>query len=240
MKCLITGHRGSIGRRLNERLLQDGHQVFGVDLKDGVDCADISNLNSFRGVEVVFHLAAHLSPPKRNTMAACDGILAFAKQEKAKIVYASSAAIYNPQTMYGVHKLYGEGLFMTELPTTASLRLFNVYGGNGIGLIDKIQKKDHIRINGSGMQRRDYVHVNDVVDAFIAAVNWQGIVDIGTGTSYSVNEVLDMFEYTDYEHIKGNGGVANSVAKLNIEFPWKPTYILPQYAEAQVAATTQH
>lgn len=238
MKCLVTGHRGSIGRRLNERLIRDGHTVFGVDLKDGVDCADISNLNSFCGVEVIFHLAAHLSPPKKNTMDSCDGILSFAKREKSKIVYASSAAVYNPQTMYGVHKLYGEGLFMTELKNTAALRLFNVYGGNGIGLIDKIQKKEHIRVNGSGMQRRDYVHVNDVVDAFIAAINWEGTVDIGTGISYSVNQVLEMFEYTDYEHVKGYGGVPDSVAKLNVEFPWKPTYILPQYAEAQVVTTS--
>lgn len=237
-KILCTGHRGNIGRRLNERLLQDGHQVFGVDLKDGVDCADISNLNSFRGVEVIFHLAAHLSPPKKNTMDACDGILAFAKQEKAKVIYASSAAIYNPQTMYAVHKLYGEGVFMTELENTAVLRLFNVYGGRGIGLIDKIQKNEHIKINGSGMQRRDYVHINDVVEAFVAALNWKGVVDIGTGTSYSVNDVLEMFEYTDYEHIVRNGGVADSVANININFPWKSTYILPQYAEASMVASS--
>lgn len=227
-KCLISGHRGSIGRRLNERLLQDGHQVFGVDLKDGKDCADVTNLDSFRGVEVIFHLAAHLEFPKKNTMDACDGIMAFAKQENAKIIYASSAAIYNPQTMYAVHKLYGEGLFMTNWANTAVLRLFNVYGGNGIGLIDKIQKKEHILVNGNGRHRRDYVHVNDVVEAFVAALksNWRGVVDIGTGKSTSVMEVLEMAEYQDYEHINHEGGVYDSKANLNYNFPWYAQYDL--------------
>lgn len=231
MKCLITGHRGSIGRILNERLLQDGHQVFGVDLKDGVDCADISNLDSFRGVEVIFHLAAHLKHPKKNTMAACDGILAFVKRENAKLIYASSAAIYNPHSMYAVHKLYGEGLFMTEWPKTAILRLFNVYGGTGFGLIDKIQRKEHIKINGSGLHKRDYVHVHDVVDAFKAALesDWRGIVDIGTGHSTSVLEVLQMAQWNDYEHIVQNGGVVDSQAKLNYLFPWHARQDLQTY-----------
>lgn len=225
-KILLTGHRGNICKRLNESLLQDGHEVFGVDIKDGVDCADVTNLNSFRGVDTIFHLAAHLEHPKKNTIEACHGILDFAKQENAKIIYASSAAIYNPTSLYAAHKLYGEALFRHHHKDTAILRLFNVYGGDGIGLIDKIQRKEHIKVNGSGEQRRDYVHINDVVEAFLTAFNVDmvGEVDIGTGMSHSVNQVLVMANHNDYEHVIGDGGVKNSQAEIHIDFPWHPKY----------------
>lgn len=220
-----------IGRRLNKALLRLGHEVYGVDIKDGVDCADVENLTDFKGVSTVFHLAAHLSPPRRNTMDACDGVLEFARRNNAKIIYASSAAVYNPWDMYGVHKLYGERLFHTQWNNTASLRLFNVYGGGGIGLVDRVIRQEHIKVNGSGEQRRDYVHVDDVVEAFVAAFesNWVGTVDIGTGQSHSVKEVLRMFEWSDFEHVKKDGGVPDSVAVKNYLFPWNSTIKLHDY-----------
>lgn len=237
-KVLITGHRGSLGRRLNEALLSKGYEVYGVDIKDGLDCADITNLNSFRGAKVIFHLAAHLQYPKKNTMDACDTIAQFAKQEGAKVIYASSAAIYNPWSMYAIHKLYGEGVF-AQLPNTMILRLFNVYGGDGFGLIDKIQKEELLKVNGNGKQRRDYVHVNDVVEAFIAAMEHdvKGVTDIGTGRSHSVNEVLRMFEYVNYEHVPRDGGVEDSIAKVDKVFPWSHTLELEDYAKTYLAQT---
>ena len=234
-KILLTGHRGNICSRLNQRLLQDGHEVFGVDLKDGVDCADVTNLDSFKDVEVVFHLAAHIQYPKKNTMDACDGIAEFIRGRKhnIKVIYSSSAAIYSPYTMYAVHKLYGEALFSEKVfkSKLAILRLFNVYGGSGIGLIDKIDKREHINVYGNGEQRRDYVHINDVVDAFVSTLDhdYSGVADVGTGSSYSVNKVLEMADYSDFEHTKNYGGVMDSKANLNPLFPWYPKYDLQTY-----------
>ena len=37
MKILVTGHKGYIGSRLYQRLLELGHEVVGLDLKDGKD-----------------------------------------------------------------------------------------------------------------------------------------------------------------------------------------------------------
>ena len=37
MKILVTGHRGFIGKKLFAALQKDSHEVYGVDLKDGID-----------------------------------------------------------------------------------------------------------------------------------------------------------------------------------------------------------
>lgn len=230
-KVLITGHRGSIGRVLNRRLLDRGYEVLGVDIKDGIDCADPSNLDAFKGVDTIFHLAAHIYPPKKNTIEACHGIAQFAKEQGARLVYASSAAVYNPDTLYAIHKLYGEQVFKNELKNVAILRLFNVYGGTGNGLIDRIDREEHIQVNGNGEQRRDYVHVKDVADAFIAAGEYKvfGTVDIGTGKSTSVNEVLQMSGHLDFEYVPRDGGVPSSTATKNYLFPWHHTRELEDY-----------
>ena len=36
-RCLVTGHKGYIGNRLYDKLLLKGHEVHGIDLKDGDD-----------------------------------------------------------------------------------------------------------------------------------------------------------------------------------------------------------
>ncbi len=236
MRIFITGHKGFIGRHLNQRLLDQGHEVMGADLKDGLDVADITNLDSFRGTSRIVHLAAHTKYPKKNTIDSCHGILDFYKSlsPRSKFIYASSAAVYGvpvgAPTLYGVHKLYGERLFESELECDelTILRLFNVYGGDGNGLIDRIGRKEHIKINGSGEQRRDYVHINDVVSAFVAALEHEifGTFDIGTGVSVSVNQVLDLAGYNDYEHVLGHGGVSNSIADTNYSFPWQAKHSL--------------
>ncbi len=38
-RCLITGHKGYIGSSLKQNLDQNGHETFGIDLKDGRDDA---------------------------------------------------------------------------------------------------------------------------------------------------------------------------------------------------------
>lgn len=234
MKIFISGHRGFIGRHLNEHLNKE-HEVFGADLKDGLDVADITNLDSFRGVDVVIHLAAHLKYPKKNTIEACHGIMEFCKREKAHLIYASSAAVYNPTSMYAVHKLYGETLFREGLSEWTVLRLFNVYGPGGQGIVDKIKNGEHLQIHGSGEQRRDYVHVNDVCESFSTVLNTdiKGTYDIGSGDNHSVNRLLEMAGHTNYDRVVYDPGVANSVARLNNNFPWHARETVQTYlAEA--------
>ncbi|HWD66140.1 MAG TPA: NAD-dependent epimerase/dehydratase family protein [Solirubrobacteraceae bacterium] len=111
-----------------------------------------------------------------------------------------------PMTPYGATKAAGEMLMSAYTSVygvrCTAIRLTNVYGPG-------MQAKDSIvarlmrairlgttfEIYGDGEQVRDYVHVTDVVAAAARALedaSWQGPVVIGTGTSLSVLDVVDV------------------------------------------------
>ena len=55
MKILVTGHKGFIGSKLTQKLIKMGHEVLGIDLKEGRDLSYCLPNESF---DFVFHLAA--------------------------------------------------------------------------------------------------------------------------------------------------------------------------------------
>ena len=59
MNLLVTGHKGYIGGNLFARLKELGHNVMGIDLKEGEDILDGFQQKHYDfKPEVVFHLAA--------------------------------------------------------------------------------------------------------------------------------------------------------------------------------------
>ncbi|TCS95632.1 NAD-dependent epimerase/dehydratase family protein [Hazenella coriacea] len=153
-----------------------------------------------------------------------------------KVVYASSAAVYgNPEYLpidelhsvrplsgYGVskytpeqylhvyHELYG-------LRYTI-LRYANVYGirqdprGEG-GVLsiftDRVLRNQSVMIYGDGEQTRDYIYVEDVAKANVAAID-QGngeVLNIGTGIQTSLNEVIQLFEEVSGKNIQVDYGL---------------------------------
>jgi len=140
-----------------------------------------------------------------------------------RFVFASSAAVYgdthspqkkedatlNPTSPYGLSKSAAEnyvGLFYKVYGLeTVSLRYFNVYGrrqrfdinssyGSVIAIfINRILKNMPLTIHGDGEQTRDFVYIQDIVDANMLALNSKNAVgeifNVGTGTSVTVNQV---------------------------------------------------
>ncbi|MBF0447955.1 MAG: ADP-glyceromanno-heptose 6-epimerase [Magnetococcales bacterium] len=120
----------------------------------------------------------------------------------------------NPLNVYGYSKLFFDryvARFLPEIKTTvAGLRYFNVYGpreehkGRMASMVyqlhDKIRKTGQAQLFcGSGGyedggQRRDFIHVSDVVDVnlFLArsATPIQGAFNVGTGKSRSFNAIV--------------------------------------------------
>lgn len=110
----------------------------------------------------------------------------------------------NPISPYGVaKKVAGDYLFayreLHGLEFTA-LALANVYGPRqdphgeaGVVAIfaGRLLSGDQCTIYGDGEQTRDYVYVDDVVDAFVRAAEKGGglIINIGTGVETSVNDL---------------------------------------------------
>ena len=88
-----------------------------------------------------------------------------------------------------------------------NLRYFNVYGERQplrgqyapvVGLfLEQWRSGDKFTIVGDGEQRRDFTHVRDVVRANIAAAERASdisteLINVGTGTNHSVNQIADM------------------------------------------------
>ena len=144
-------------------------------------------------------------------------------------------------------KLYTE---MYGLPTVV-LRYFNVYGERAprkgqyapvIGIF-KRQKEagEPLTIVGDGLQRRDFVHVSDVVDANIRAA--AAVVDsscygqmynIGSGENFSIKEIADWIDHNQV-HIPARVGEVR-VSLANIEkfqnaFNWEPMIKLDEWVK---------
>lgn len=176
MKTLVTGGCGFIGSHLVERLLQEGDHVTVLDdlstgrsanLKEAINHprlevseGDITRgeviRNYFKGVEVVFHLAAladivpSIERPMDYYRANVTGtvtVLEAARLAAVKrVVYAASSSCYGipdlyptpetapikPEYPYALTKYLGERLLLhwgkVYKMKTVSLRLFNVYG----------------------------------------------------------------------------------------------------------------
>ena len=150
------------------------------------------------------------------------------KHGVSRLVFSSSSSVYgdaeevptsencklNPMSPYALHKLIGEQYckLYSELYgiDTVSLRYFNVYGDRqptegayclvmGIFAGQRLNNKP-MTIRGDGEQRRDFTHVDDVVDANIRCmeyvdVEFKGdVYNIGNGDNRSVNEIADLID----------------------------------------------
>ena len=66
-----------------------------------------------------------------------------------------------------------------------------------VGIFEKqYQNGEPLTITGDGFQRRDFTHVNDIVDGLILTSEnetcWDEI-ELGRGSNYSINELASMF-----------------------------------------------
>jgi UDP-glucose 4-epimerase len=144
-------------------------------------------------------------------------VLELAREHDAQVVFASTGgAIYGecerpateaaerqPVSPYGTSKLAAEEYLAAwnRLYGTShvALRLGNVYGPRqdphgeaGVVAIFLSRIRDGVpaTIFGDGSQTRDYVFVEDVVRAFVAAVGADGgVFNVGTGIETSVREL---------------------------------------------------
>ena len=100
MDLLVTGHRGYIGGNLFKKLQESGHNVRGIDLKEGKDIIDGITFEDDFTPEVIFHLAAiprvvySVENPvevMRNNIQSTSVVLEYAKEVGAMVVYSSSS-----------------------------------------------------------------------------------------------------------------------------------------------------
>lgn len=201
-----------------------------------------------------------------------------------RIVLASSATVYGPQAAqpvaesawphpqapYAVSKLAAEHYIFSlgELYsiTTVALRIFNAYGpGQRVPpvhapviphFVRSILSGASIVIHGDGRQTRDFVYIDDVVDALIAAAEARGVhgkvINVGSGEETSLDGLVAMLsELTDkrpdlIHNQQQGGGLSRLVADLNTArrlLDYRPQFRLrdglPQMIEAARLATAR-
>jgi nucleoside-diphosphate-sugar epimerase len=146
------------------------------------------------------------------------------RHDVKRFIFPSSAAVYaekgparkteksplRPVSPYAVTKVLGEALCRVYHEDyglgTVSLRLFNIYGarqaavGGYASVIPKfmraIAEGKRPEVHGDGKQTRDFVHVGDVVTAFLLAAERKGVsgeeFNIGSGKAVSIIALLDL------------------------------------------------
>lgn len=171
-----------------------------------------------------------------------------------RVVLASSGAIYGeqihhrvhenlppkPTSPYAVSKLCAEH-YVTSIGQlwgieTVMLRIFNAYGpGQPLLLshppvipqiMQQMLREGSVTIHGDGNQIRDFVYIDDVVDALVQAATAQNvdqtIINIGSGIGKSINEVVALTEKVlgkkaHVLHINANnGGVSRLVSNIDL------------------------
>ncbi|MBC1457809.1 NAD-dependent epimerase/dehydratase family protein [Listeria newyorkensis] len=147
-------------------------------------------------------------------------------QEVKRFVFASSAAVFGdeetmpkteispvkPLTPYAIDKLASEQYVLAYKTlyglNTSAARFFNVYGmrqnpespySGVISLLTKaFIKESTFQIYGDGNQTRDFIFVNDVVDALVLIANREEsngeVYNIGTGQPTSLNDLIGQYQ----------------------------------------------
>ena len=144
------------------------------------------------------------------------------KNHVSKIIFTSSAAVYgnpmylpidekhplNPLSPYGASKAASE-LYISAYHYSYNIdavifRLFNVYGygqsSKYAGVIkifmENALKNGPLEIFGDGFQTRDFIYVEDVIDAIVKSMKMDidfNIFNIGSGKSLSINSLAKIF-----------------------------------------------
>ena len=206
-----------------------------------VNICDYKNFDQYiEDVDLVFHLAAlpRIQPSFKNPLTTFKtnvegtiNLLDWCREKNTPLVYAGSSSTHGGvyKNPYTFTKWQGEELCKLYSKVyslqTAICRFYNVYGPHQltegeyctvIGIFERQKNNGEVlTITGDGQQRRDFTHVDDIVDGLIKCgldlINENNSVangetfELGRGINYSINEVANMFggEKTYIDQKKG-------------------------------------
>ena len=231
---------GNLTKELNNRDIPwIGIDLKDGDASDDL-CNGVPSWASAFEPDIVFHLAAiprvaySVKNPlhvMRNNVVSTSAVLDFARKKNIPVVYSSSSSVVGngdgPASPYALSKYVGEleALLYYELYglKTVALRYFNVYSYDQVADSEYATVvcnwKRYISnpglipfITGTGEQRRDMTHVDDIVSANIfcaESINkddlWGNWYDVGSGDNISLNElkdiVLQYFPNQEFEYV---------------------------------------
>ena len=203
----------STGKKENE---QKGCQYFDVDLSEIKDYTFFMD-----NVDVIFHIGALAriqpsltdpAPHIENNFISTLNILEYARLKNIPVVYAGSSSFHHGLygSPYAWSKWSGEELCKLYSSvydlTTSICRFYNVYGpyqledgdySTVLGIFEKQHRNgEPLTITAGGQQRRDFTHVEDIVDGLVRCAGHEfkaQFFELGTGVNFSINEIADLF-----------------------------------------------
>jgi ADP-L-glycero-D-manno-heptose 6-epimerase len=245
---LVTGGAGFIGSNL-VLALQERMPDARLTVIDDFRSGDFKNLTGYRGdfvaqnlatldwreqfgdekFDAIFHLASITDTTLHDQFVQVHDnvesfrrLLNFAKPNRTRVIYASSAATYGaastpsaetngaaPANVYAFSKAIMDNLARRATSESqdwiiVGLRYFNVYGPReghkGVPasmvyhLARQMKAEQRPRIFKHGDQKRDFVYVKDIVEGSIRALEAKpsGIYNLGSGHARSFNELIDV------------------------------------------------
>jgi UDP-glucose 4-epimerase len=211
---------------------QEGCNYVDADIRDVIDFDYF-----MEDVDIIYHLAAlaRIQPSFQypaNTLEV--GILGTMnilewikeKENKPRVVFAGSSSVHSGKMKnpYTFSKVVADDLcllYKKHFGVDVSIcRFYNVYGPHQltvgeyctvVGIFEnQYENKEPLTITGDGTQRRDFTHVDDIVDGLILTSEnetcWDEI-ELGRGNNHSINELADMFN-TETTYIDERPGEA--------------------------------
>jgi len=213
----------------------------------------------------IFHLAAlsRIQPsfenPSWTYSVNVDGtrrVVEYALRNGSKLIYSgSSSRHHNPMlSPYAMSKHIGEEwikMYKNAFELDAEIvRFYNVYGPGElvdspmaavIGLWRAAIKNDQpIKIHGDGQQKRDFTHIDDIIDGLIRIAEsnekHEDAWELGTGCNYSINEVANMFKYPNIKYVDDVKGNYRETLRINNDaidkLGWQPKDRLVEYIKS--------
>ena len=215
--------------------------------------------------DVIFHLAAlaRIQPSFKNphevfkvNALGTENVLEYARRDNIPVIYAGSSSTHGDHyaNPYTFTKWQGELLCemynkVYNLPTVIT-RFYNVYGPHQIldgayaaviGIFENLYNNNKtLTVTGDGEQRRDFTHVEDIVDGIIrCATNIEVAAgktfELGRGKNYSINEITEMFGEEEVEYIPARPGEKRITLCESIEarelLGWNPEIDIKDYIE---------
>ncbi len=230
----------------------------------GGDVRAMDNIDD-KPYDFIFHLAAlsRIQPSFQNPTLTfsvnVDGtkqVVEYAYQNKSKLIYAgSSSRHHNPMlSPYAMSKHMGEEwikMFKGVYGLNAEIvRFYNVYGPGE--LVDShmaaviglwraaVKNGTPILIHGDGNQKRDFTHIDDIVDGLIRIAEsdekHEDAWELGTGKNYSLNEVASLFAPHPIKYVDDVKGNYRETLRINDDaierLGWQPTDKLKDYIKS--------
>lgn len=211
------------------------------------------------------------NPPsylKANLLGTVAVVEAMKRARIKHIIFSSTSAVYgetnsfpthedctpNPISPYAMSKLMAENFLKDQSDiSSVSLRYFNVYGDrpNLRGsyrpvmsvFLEKFANGEPLPIINGGSQSRDFINVEDVALANLAAMKVQqghALFNVGSGTDLSIKLIADSISANQIEaapRVEPTRSLAD-ISKIKKELDWAPRVKFDEWISPRIARQT--